>query len=167
MRLRNAVLGTIVFFAAPAIVAGVVPLSISGGRLPEPFPGYGLMLVAGAALIIAGLAGLIVAFAQFAIEGRGTPAPVAPTSSLVVRGLYRYVRNPMYVAVLAIILGQALIFANVRVLLYGAVIFAAVHTFVVLYEEPTLRSTHGAAYEAYAHAVRRWIPRVTPWHPAP
>ena len=168
MRLRSAVAGTIVFFfVAPGIVAGLLPLWITGTRLPDPFAGRGLMMAAGALLIIAGLAVLIAAFAQFAIQGRGTPAPITPTATLVVEGLYRYVRNPMYVAVLAIILGQALLFASVGALVYAAIVLAAVHTFVVTYEEPTLRETYGAQYEAYARGVRRWIPRPAPWHPAP
>jgi protein-S-isoprenylcysteine O-methyltransferase Ste14 len=109
----------------------------------------------------------VTAFAQFALEGRGTPAPVAPTANLVVKGLYRYVRNPMYVAVLAIILGQALLFASLAVLAYGALVLLAVHLFVVAYEEPTLHDTYGAQYDAYGRGVRRWIPRLTPWRPAP
>jgi protein-S-isoprenylcysteine O-methyltransferase Ste14 len=168
MRLRSAALGTIVFFfAAPVIVAGVVPLSIAGARKPADFPGQGLAMAVGLVLIAAGLVALIGAFVQFAVEGRGTPAPVAPTVKLVVRGPYRHVRNPMYVAVLAIILGQALVFGSLGVLLYGAAVLGAVHAFVVLYEEPTLRSTYGAQYEAYARGVPRWIPRISPWRPAP
>jgi protein-S-isoprenylcysteine O-methyltransferase Ste14 len=167
MRLRSAVFGTIVFFfVAPGVVAGVLPLSIAGARLPNAFAGRGFVM-AGALLISAGLAGLIAAFAQFAVEGRGTPAPVAPTAKLVVRGLYRYVRNPMYVAVLAIILGQALVFVSLGVLAYAVAVLAAVHTFVVSYEEPTLRDTYGAQYETYVRSVPRWIPRITPWQPAP
>lgn len=164
MRLPSAILGTIVFFfVAPFAVAGVLPLWISGARFAAPFPGYQLMQAVGVILILAGLVSLLASFARFALEGRGTPAPIAPTATLVVGGQYRYVRNPMYVAVLAIILGQALLFASLAVLTYGAVIFAAVHTFVVAYEEPTLRRSHGAEYDAYAAYVRRWIPRLTPW----
>src|ERR1017187_252712 len=103
MRLRSAVFGTIVFFFVAPSVAGILPLSIAGAPLPDAFPRRGFVMAVGALLISAGLAALIAAFAQFAVEGRGTPAPVAPTATLVVRGLYRYVRNPMYVAVLAII----------------------------------------------------------------
>jgi protein-S-isoprenylcysteine O-methyltransferase Ste14 len=168
MRLRSAVAGTIVFFfVVPCVVAGLLPLWIAGFRLPDGSANRALMTAAGALLVLAGLAALVAAFAQFAIEGRGTPAPIAPTQTLVVRGLYRYVRNPMYVAVLAIILGQALLFASVGVLVYAAIVLAAVHIFVVAYEEPTLRDAYGTQYEAYARGVRRWIPRVTPWRPAP
>jgi protein-S-isoprenylcysteine O-methyltransferase Ste14 len=168
VRLRSAVFGTIVFFfVAPSVVAGILPLSIAGARLPDAFPGRGFVMAAGALLISAGLAALSAAFAQFAVEGRGTPAPVAPTAKLVVRGLYRHVRNPMYVAVLAIILGQALVFVSVGVLAYAAAVLAAVHTFVVFYEEPTLRDTYGTQCETYVRSVPRWIPRIAPWRPAP
>ena len=90
--------------------------------------------------------------------------PVFPTQHLVVSGLYRYVRNPMYVAVLAVILGQALIFGSIGLLEYAAVAWLAAHVFVVAYEEPTLRANFGAEYQAFRAAVPRWIPRLTPWH---
>lgn len=166
MRRSSAVLGSVVFFLlAPGIVAGVLPLWISGAGVRSPLAGHELLVAPGAILIVMGLAALIASFARFALEGRGTPAPIAPTAALVVTGLYRHVRNPMYVAVLAVILGQALLFASVAVLAYAAAVFVAVHAFVVSYEEPTLRRTYGAGYEAYAAAVPRWIPRLTPWRP--
>ena len=140
MSRTSAILGTIVFFfVAPGIVAGVVPWSLSGWQIHARFPGTGSLLAIGGAADRSGLAALIASFARFALEGRGTPAPIAPTAELVTGGLYRYVRNPMYVAVLAIILGQALAFASLAVLIYGAIVFATVHAFVTLYEEPTLR----------------------------
>ena len=164
MNRASAILGTIVFFfVAPGIVAGVVPWSLSGWRLHARFPGDWMLMSIGGVLIVSGLAALIASFARFALEGRGTPAPIAPTAELVTGGLYRFVRNPMYVAVLAIILGHALAFANLAVLIYGVITFAVVHTFVTLYEEPTLRDTYGASYDAYVGAVPRWIPRLIPW----
>jgi len=102
-------------------------------------------------------------FARFAIHGLGTPAPVAPPQKLVVTGLYRYVRNPMYVSVVAIILGQALLFGDWRLVVYGAVFWLACHAFVLVYEEPTLRRKFGAQYEGFCANVPRWIPRLTPW----
>jgi protein-S-isoprenylcysteine O-methyltransferase Ste14 len=84
---------------------------------------------------------------------------------LVVTGLYRYVRNPMYVAVIGIILGQALLFADRRLLLYAALFWLACHAFVVAYEEPTLRRTFGVPYAAFCAHVPRWIPRLSPWRP--
>src|SRR5262249_4856012 len=93
--------------------------------------------------------------------GVGTPAPVFPTRQLVVTGLYRYVRNPMYVAVTSTILSQGLIFANVELLECGALVWLLFHLFVLVYEEPTLRASFGSQYTACAE-VPRWIPRLTP-----
>jgi len=87
-----------------------------------------------------------------------------PTEVLVVSGLYRYVRNPMYVAVFAIVLGQAVLFASGATAVYAACTWIACTLFVLLYEEPTLRRRYGAQYETYCRHVRRWIPRLTPWH---
>jgi protein-S-isoprenylcysteine O-methyltransferase Ste14 len=102
-------------------------------------------------------------FARFALQGLGTPAPIAPTRDLVVTGLYRFVRNPMYLAVSAVILGQALVLGDWRLVVYGGVFWLACHLFVVNYEEPTLQRTFGAEYEAFRANVPRWIPRLTPW----
>jgi protein-S-isoprenylcysteine O-methyltransferase Ste14 len=126
----------------------------------EPLRWLGLALLALGAVLLAET------FIRFARQGRGTPAPIYPTETLVITGSYRFVRNPMYVAILSLILGQALLFANPWVLAYGAVVWLGVHTFVVTYEEPTLQRTFGAQYDAYRAAVRRWIPRLTPWQGA-
>ena len=90
------------------------------------------------------------------------PAPIAPTRHLVVTGLYRYVRNPIYVALVAIILGQALLMGDWRLIVYGALLWLFFHVFVVAYEEPTLELTFGREDEAFPAAVPRWIPRMTP-----
>jgi protein-S-isoprenylcysteine O-methyltransferase Ste14 len=105
------------------------------------------------------------AFLRFVREGAGTPAPVAPTERLVVGGLYRYVRNPMYLAVLAIIVGQGLAFANPRLLAYALAVWVAFAAFVKLYEEPTLKRRYGEQYEEYRRAVRAWWPRLRGWTP--
>jgi protein-S-isoprenylcysteine O-methyltransferase Ste14 len=97
------------------------------------------------------------------LEGLGTPAPIAPTRNLVVTGLYRHVRNPMYVSVVAVILGQALLFGDWRLLLYGGLIFLAFHIFVVVYEEPILKQSYEAQFENYRANVPRWLPRLNPW----
>ncbi len=117
-------------------------------------------------LILAGLPALIDSFARFVLDGLGTPAPVAPTRKLVVTGLYRYVRNPMYTALLAIIFGQALLFGDPRLAVLGALAWAASHIFVAGFEEPRLEREFGAQYAAYRANVPRWIPRWTPWRPA-
>ena len=112
---------------------------------------------------MAGLPVLLDSFARFALRGLGTPAPIFPTHRLVVTGLFRYVRNPMYVAVVSLILGQGLFFGNVRVLAYGVAVWVAFYLFVLIYEEPTLRNTFGLEYEEFCANVPRWIPRVRPW----
>jgi protein-S-isoprenylcysteine O-methyltransferase Ste14 len=121
--------------------------------------------IVGAALVAFGLLLLLDSFARFALQGIGTPAPVLPTRHLVVTGAYRHVRNPIYVAVVALILGQGFLFAGEGLLLYGAIIWLAFHLFVVAYEEPALRSTFGAEYDRFAANVPPWLPRIRPWTP--
>ena len=136
----KAALGSLAFLVlAPGVVAGLLPWLITHWSPLPPGDGPGALRWTGLILIAAGLAVVLEAFARFAWEGLGTPAPVAPTRTLVVSGFYRFVRNPMYVAVTALIFGQAILFASWGVALYGVVIAAAFHTFVRLYEEPTLR----------------------------
>ena len=144
-------------------MGGLIPWLIGQGQVHPAWIGLRLM---GAALIVAGLPGLIDSFARFAIEGLGTPAPMAPTQTLVVGGLYRFVRNPMYVAVTAVIFGQALFFADRWIAAYGVLFWLVCHLFVVLYEEPALRRRFGDSYQAYRVAVPRWLPRLTPWRGA-
>ena len=117
------------------------------------------------ALVAVAVAVLIGAFARFVIEGRGTPAPVAPTAELVVGGLYRYVRNPMYVAVLTIIAGQAVMLWRPILLAYALVVALAVVSFVHWYEEPILSQRYGPQYDSYRRAVPGWWPRIRPWTP--
>lgn len=157
-RKGSAILGSALFLAlAPGFVAGVVPGLITGWEVDEQLPAP--LRVFGAVLGLLGIAFLLHAFARFALEGLGTPAPVAPTERLVVGGVYRFVRNPMYLAVLAVIAGQALFFGSVAVAGYAALVALAFVVFVRLYEEPTLQATYGAEYEAYCAEVPRWLPR--------
>ena len=157
----TAALGSLAFLVlAPGIVAGLIPWLLTGWRPLPPADGLGALRWAGLILLAAGLAVVLEAFARFAWVGLGTPAPVAPTRTLVVSGFYRFVRNPMYVAVSALIFGQAVLFASWGVALYGVVIAVAFHTFVLLYEEPTLHQVYGEAYDAYCAATPRWIPRL-------
>jgi protein-S-isoprenylcysteine O-methyltransferase Ste14 len=147
----------------PGVLAGLVPWWITHWELQSPFLGLEVTRAVGVVLIIVGVPELVGSFARFALQGLGTPAPIAPTQHLVVTGVYRYVRNPMYLAVAAIILGQALLLADERLIVYAALFWLTCHLFVVIYEEPTLRRTFGAEYEAYRTHVPRWIPRRTPW----
>lgn len=159
-----ALAGSMVFLVvAPGTVAGLVPFWISRGQARRPFLGFAGFRAVGVALIALGAAMLVESFARFALRGRGTPAPVAPTAHLVVTGLYRHVRNPMYVAVLSIVLGQALLLGARELLGYAALLWLAFHVFVVGYEEPTLRRTFGAEYESFRANVPRWIPRLSGW----
>jgi protein-S-isoprenylcysteine O-methyltransferase Ste14 len=164
MRRISAIVGSALFFVlAPCTVAGLIPWWLSRWQMSSPFFGWQPLRIAGGILILAGLPILLDSFVRFAIEGLGTPAPVFPTRHLIVTGWYRYVRNPMYVAVVSIILGQALLFANVHVLEYGAGAWLVTHFFVLAYEEPTMRATFGAEYREFCANVPRWIPRLTPW----
>jgi protein-S-isoprenylcysteine O-methyltransferase Ste14 len=157
-------IGSLAFFVlAPGTVAGLVPWMLSRWRFDEPLLSWPGGRIAGALLIAAGLAALVDSFARFAIVGRGTPAPPLPTERLVVSGLYRFVRNPMYLAVVSVILGQAALLGSRPVAWYGALVWCAFHAFVVAYEEPTLRSRYGPEYDSYRGAVGRWRPRARPW----
>ena len=131
----------------------------------EPFAFYLPVRVVGAALILAGATFLLHAFVRFVVEGLGTPAPVAPTANLVVGGIYRYVRNPMYLAIVAAILGQALLLGQVSLLWYGLGIGLLQAAFVHWHEEPVLRRRFGAEYDAYRRAVPAWWPLLRPWQP--
>ena len=160
----RAAAGTLLFLVVgPGVVAGVIPWALTGWESGDTFGALGPVRVVGGASIVAGVAVLLEAFARFVFEGRGTPAPVAPTERLVIGGLYRFVRNPMYLAVGATILGQALLLLRPILLGYVAVYFLAVAAFVRWYEEPTLARRYGAQYEAYRRAVPGWLPRRTPW----
>jgi len=160
MRRPTAAAGSALFFAVmPAMVAGVIPLALSNFAVRATW--WAPVRVLGALLVLAGAAMLVSAFVRFVVEGLGTPAPIAPTEELVVGGLYRYVRNPMYVAVVATIVGEALVLGRPGLLAYAAVVWVTTATFVRLYEEPTLADRYGARYEEYRRAVPAWWPRVS------
>jgi protein-S-isoprenylcysteine O-methyltransferase Ste14 len=159
-----AIFGTAAFLIlAPGTVAGLIPWWISRWRLRPPFLGFTPFRAIGVLLMAAGIAVVLESFGRFALQGLGTPAPVFPTRHLVVNGSYRYVRNPMYVAVTSLILGQAVLLGDIHLIEYLVFPWLAAHLFVLTYEEPTLRRTFGAEYETYCAHVPRWIPRLTPW----
>jgi len=168
MRKLLAILGSAVFLViAPGFVAGWVPRWISRWQIEAPFFGMPLFRFAGGILIALGAIGLLDSFGRFAVQGVGTPAPVFPTRHLVVTGLYRYVRNPMYVAVVSAILGQALLLGNASLLEYGSLVWVLFHLFVLFYEEPVLKADFGDEYRLFCAEVPRWIPRFTPWQNHP
>ncbi len=164
MRRVYAIIGSAVFLVvAPGVVAGYIPWTISHWRFAPSFFGFPWLRIVGCLFIAAGLPVLLDSFGRFALEGLGTPNPVMPTRHLVVTGFYRFVRNPMYIAVDSVIVGQGLLFANRRVVGYAAVVAAAFFFFVLLYEEPTMRRSFGSDYDEYRSNVPRWLPRLTPW----
>lgn len=162
MRKITAAAGTAGFaVVAPGFVAGVAPWLMTSWH--EGRPGYPLPVeIAGGVLLAAGAGVLIYAFAQFALQGLGTPAPVAPPKTLVVRGLYRYVRNPMYMAVVAAIAGQGILLGRPVLIGYAAGIAAFFASFVYLLEQPALTRRYGAQYQAYRRDVPGWWPRLRP-----
>lgn len=152
----RSLIGSLIFTVVmPGAVAGLIPYLIGSRNAPAG----GLIGIIGAVLIIIGAAIYFWCLYEF-IRARGTPAPIAPTEDMVHRGLYRYVRNPMYLGVLTVIAGQACWFGSWPVAIYGALIFGIVHLFVVSYEEPTLRKSFGESYERYCRNVPRWLPKI-------
>ena len=159
-----AVVGSLLFLVvAPGTLAVFVPFWISGWRVAPPLVGFVGFRVLGALLMAAGLPVLLDSFARFALKGLGTPAPIAPPERLVVTGLYRHVRNPIYVALTSLIVGQALFFGDVRLFEYGLGLWAFFYIWVLALEEPELRARFGAEYRDFCAHVRRWIPRLKPW----
>lgn len=163
MRKSSAALSSAIFLlVAPATVAGFIPWWMTRWRMAAPAT-YGLAFPSlRALLILIGTIVLVHAFTRFVVEGLGTPAPIAPTARLVVGGLYRYVRNPMYVAVLLVVIGQAILLGQSALVIYGAALGVAFVSFVRAFEEPTLKSQFGSEYEAYRRAVPGWWPRLRP-----
>lgn len=163
---RTAAIGSAAFFlVGPGIVVGLVPWLLTRWRIGDPLPSWywAPVRVLGALLVVAGLAVAIQAFVRFVVEGFGTPLPVAAPDRLVVGGAYRHVRNPMYVALLGAIVGQALLLGRLGLLLYALIVWLLPAAFVRWYEEPTLARRFGAEYEAYRRAVPAWLPRLRPW----
>jgi protein-S-isoprenylcysteine O-methyltransferase Ste14 len=167
MRRIFAALGSGIFLViAPGFIAVYVPWRICRWRIGEPLLGISLIRIAGILLMIPASLVLLDCFARFALQGLGTPAPVFPTKHLVISGVYQYVRNPMYIAVVILILGQGLWCGNASVLEYGLAVWAAFHLFVLMYEEPTLRRKYGSEYLEFCAHVPRWIPRLRSWQSA-
>jgi protein-S-isoprenylcysteine O-methyltransferase Ste14 len=161
MRTTTAAIGSAAFFVvAPGTVVGVIPWLITKWDIPDSTPVW--RITAGALLVVVGLIPPVHAFTQFAKAG-GTPMPAAPPERLVVTGFNRYVRNPMYVGLLIAILGQALLFGSLAVVLYAVTVWVVTASFVRWYEEPTLVRQYGDEYENYRRNVHAWLPRVRAW----
>jgi protein-S-isoprenylcysteine O-methyltransferase Ste14 len=159
--LRGPILGTVLFVAlVPGTVIGWLPHELSDGwSFGAPFFGLTAMRWLGVALMLAAAPIFIDFVVRFVREGFGTPAPIAPPRKLVVRGTFEYSRNPGYVAVVALVVGQAFLFGSLLVLLYATCLSVVFHLFVVFYEEPDLRARFGESYDDYCRRVPRWFPR--------
>lgn len=166
MRKPVAAAGSALFFAiAPGVVAGLVPWWLTRWQVRGPLGHSAPARLTGLIMVVVGAGVLMQAFVRFVTEGRGTPAPVAAPGRLVVGGLYRHVRNPMYLAVVTCITGQALALGQPVLLAYAAVVWATTAAFARWYEEPALARQFGAQYDAYRRAVPAWWPRRRPWQP--
>jgi protein-S-isoprenylcysteine O-methyltransferase Ste14 len=166
MRKPTAAIASAAFFlAGPGTMVVLIPWLLTRWQVRRPMRYWAPMRVLGGILIVTGMVVLAQAFVRFVKEGRGTPMPSAPPERLVVGGLYRHVRNPMYVAILAAIVGQALLLGQLKLLLYPALFWPFAAAVVRWYEEPALVHRFGADYEAYRRAVPAWLPRLHPWKP--
>jgi protein-S-isoprenylcysteine O-methyltransferase Ste14 len=150
----------------PGMVTGYMPwrffgLNQTGFDVTNPVDLLGLLLIAAGSVLLG------TCIWEFAASGGGTLAPVDPPRQLVVRGLYRYVRNPMYLSVTTILIGEALLVRSRQFLAYFLIWFVAVNLFVLGYEEPTLRGKFGASYDRYVESVNRWLPSFRSYPPFP
>ena len=142
------------------IVAFLIPLGIFMATRHWVMADMGTVRCAGLIPFTLGACVSLWCVKDFVVRGRGTPAPFDPPTRLVLLGPYRYVRNPMYVGLFLVLIGEAMLYASLFVLLYSLFLVAAAHIFVVFYEEPTLRRKFGESYEQYLRSVPRWLPRM-------
>jgi protein-S-isoprenylcysteine O-methyltransferase Ste14 len=144
----------------PGTVAGLIPyLLVSRARVLPPLP-VGAFRYAGVGLLLLGVLIYLWCAAEFTVRGRGTPSPNDPPRELVVTGLYRYSRNPMYVGVASTLLGITLLFGSAEVLLYAILVLLGFHLRVLYYEEPTLERSFGSSFREYCREVPRWLLRM-------
>ncbi len=159
-------LKTLIFsILVPGTVAGIIPwLLLQGsGNLVLRIPSIWMI---GLLPLLLGVGLYLWCAGAFTFIGKGTPAPIDAPKVLVVQGLYRWVRNPMYIAVLSVVIGEAILFRSILLVEYALVLWGVFHMFVVFVEEPLLRSQFGASYETYFRTVPRWLPRPPrPPHP--
>jgi protein-S-isoprenylcysteine O-methyltransferase Ste14 len=159
---RNAVVSILfIVFGGPGLLLVYLPLWMTRFHVPGAEPRW--QMLGAFVLIVLGLVPLFESIVRFIRIGRGTLVPTTPTAYLVVSGLYRYVRNPMYVGVLTAIFGEVLLFESRDMAIYAAVVWLGIHLFICFYEEPTLTRRYAEQYLAYKRHVPRWLPRLTPW----
>jgi protein-S-isoprenylcysteine O-methyltransferase Ste14 len=161
--IRRSAIVSILFtvFGGPGFVLVYFPFWITRFRVPAGEAHWQQLIAA--ALIVAGLAPLFASIWRFIFEGRGTLMPAVPTERLVVSGLYRYVRNPMYVGVVTSLWGETILFATSDTMKYTLTVWLLIELFIVFYEEPTLARRHPEDYPRYKQHVPRWLPRLKPW----
>ena len=142
----------------PGIVAGLLPMLLVRNLLNDTFtPHFGYHHYAGITVSLAGLVVMLVCIVSFAVKGRGTLSPLDPARRLIVSGLYKYSRNPMYVGVMLILWGEAIFFRSASLWIYSCIIFGAFNAFIIFYEEPRLSKDFGVQYGDYQRRVRRWL----------
>jgi len=142
----------------PGLVAGLIPYWILGVKINYVFTQhFQFYHYLGILVFITGLVILLSCIINFVVKGRGTLSPLDPTKRLVITGLYKYSRNPMYVGVMLILIGEAIFFQSLSLLIYLVVIFLAFNIFILVHEEPRLRKDFGEEYNRYCQIVRRWI----------
>jgi protein-S-isoprenylcysteine O-methyltransferase Ste14 len=167
MRKSAVVVSSLAWFAAIGGTFGaLLPYLLNDWQFHQPLPGWIIARVAGGLLIGLGLVPIVSSFAEFA-RAEGTPIPVASPPRLVVRGCYRYVRNPIYVGFLVVLLGETLLFGSPGLLEYTLVACGVAAVAVRWYEEPRLLRRFGAEYRAYQRGVPAWRPRLHAWGPEP
>lgn len=157
LAVRN-VLFSLVVPGLGAVVGPWLVLRSTGGQVRA---WYGVILIA------AGLAVYVICVRAFAVVGRGTPGPWDAPRRVVTVGPYRWVRNPIYLSALMVVIGEAWLFLSWSLVVYAAVMAVCFHLFVIAYEEPHLRREFGASYDDYAQRVHRWVPRRSPLEDAP
>ena len=162
--LRTNVVGSVLFtfFGGPAIILALVPYYITHFRVPANEART--QIAAAILLILIGLIPLLESIIRFVVVGHGSLVPIAPPEHLVVSGLYRFVRNPMYVGVLTVITGEALVLMKRGMFIHLCVVWLLIQLFIVFYEEPKLARTFPSEYPRYRSHVHRWLPRITPWN---
>ena len=167
MRRSVAAVTSIAWFVAVGGTFGcLLPYLLDYWHFHEPLPYWGIARAAGVALIAVGLVPIVDSFIEF-FRAEGTPVPVASPPRLVVSGFYRYVRNPIYVGFVIVLLGQALLFGSAGLLEYALIAWCVAAAAVRWYEEPRLARAFGAEYQEYRRAVPAWLPRLRPWTPTP
>ena len=160
---RRSVIVSILFvgLGGPAFALAYLPLLITRFRVPASEPLWQILVAA--ALVIAGATPALESMKRFVVVGRGTLVPAVPTERLVVSGMYRFVRNPMYVGILIALAGEVLLFKSLWIAVLALLIWLGAHLFVCFYEEPTLMRRYGEEYVNFKRNEPRWLPRLTPW----